>query len=299
VTAPYRIHESLPELRSPVLVGMLTGWIDASSAAASALAALETACGSRLLATFDSDVFIDYRARRPTMELREGVNTRLVWPEIELKVGRDRSGNDVLTLSGPEPDAAWRSFADEVTDLAIRLGTRMAVFMGSYPFASPHTRPPRLSTSSPSAELSQSLPFLRNSVDVPAGMGAVLEHAFHDKGVPSLGIWAQVPHYLGTMTYPAATAALLEGLSIVAGVDVDAEDLRTEAAQQRRRVDQLVAGNDDHQAMVSQLEALYDASQPSGAPLTGMGSAGMGQSIPSGDELAAEIERFLRTREGE
>jgi hypothetical protein len=270
---------------------MLTGWIDASSAAASALEVLETACGSRPLATFDGDVFIDYRARRPTMELRDGVNVRLTWPEIELKVGRDAGGRDVLTLSGPEPDAAWRGFADVVTDLAIDLGVRMAVFVGSYPFASPHTRPPRLSTSSPSADVIASLPFLRNSVDVPAGIAAVLEHRFTDKGVASLGIWAQVPHYLGTMTYPAASAALLEGIATVTGVSVDAEELRLEAVQQRQRVDQLVAGNEDHRSMVRQLEAMYDASQPAGALGTGMG-----QAIPSGDELAAEIERFLRTR---
>jgi hypothetical protein len=294
MTTPYELHGPLPQLSEPVLVGMLTGWIDASAAAASALAVLESACDAQPLATFDSDTFIDYRARRPTMELREGVNVRLLWPDIELKVGRDRSGHDVLTLSGPEPDAAWRLFADVVTELATRLGVRMAVFLGSYPFASPHTRPPRLSTSSPAADVIAELPFLRNSVDVPAGIAAVLEHRFTDKGVPSLGIWAQVPHYLGTMTYPAATAALLDGLTIVAGISVDTDDVRAEADQQRQRVDQLVASNEEHQSMVRQLEGMYDASLPTGAVGTGMG-----QPMPSGDELAAEIERFLRTRDTE
>jgi hypothetical protein len=289
--APYELHEALPELHEPVLVGMMTGWIDASSAAATAMGVIDSACDMRPLATFDSDVFIDYRARRPTMELREGVNLRLDWPTIVLKVGRDAGGHDVLTLSGPEPDSAWRLFADAVTDLTISLGVRMAVFMGSYPFASPHTRPPRLSASSPTADVIEPFPFLKNSVDVPAGIAAVLEHRFTDKAVPSLGVWAQVPHYLGTMSYPAATAALLEGLTTVTGLIVDAEDVRAEAAQQRQRVDQLVAANDEHLAMVRQLEAIYDASASS-AIGTGMGQ----QEIPSGDELAAEIERFLRTR---
>jgi len=288
---PYELHEELPELHEPVLVGMMTGWIDASSAAASAMGVIDAACEMRPLATFDSDVFIDYRARRPTMELREGVNLSLSWPAIVLKVGRDAGGRDVLTLSGPEPDSAWRLFADAVTDLTIELGVTMAVFMGSYPFASPHTRPPRLSTSSPSAEVIEPYPFLKNSVDVPAGIAAALEHRYTDKGVASLGIWAQVPHYLGTMTYPAATAALLEGLTTVAGLIVDAEEVRAEAAQQRHRVDQLVGANDEHLAMVRQLEAMYDATATS-AIGTGMGQ----QEIPSGDELAAEIERFLRHR---
>lgn len=287
----YRLHEALPALQSPVLVVMLTGWIDASGSAAAAMAALEAASGARPLATFNSDVFIDYRARRPTMELREGVNTRLEWPEIELKVGADSAGTDLLLLTGPEPDSAWRWFADVVTGLGAQLGTRMAVVFGAYPFAAPHTRDARLSCSSPSAELVASVPFLKNSVDVPAGMGAVLEHAFVDKGIPALGIWAQVPHYLGTMSYPAASAALLEGLAKVADVQVDTAALRAEAQIQRERIDQLVASNSEHRAMIEQLEAVYDqADQQTGttdAPL-------WADSMPTADELGAEVERFLR-----
>jgi hypothetical protein len=286
----YELHELLPALESPVLVAMLTGWIDASGAAAAALAALEHQCRARPLATFDGDVFIDYRARRPTMELREGVNERLVWPDIELKVGRTESGDDLLLLSGPEPDAAWRRFADLVTGLTVDLGVRMAVVLGAYPFAAPHTRPSRLSMSSPSLDLVATVAFLKNSVDVPAGMGAVLEHAFAAKGVPALGIWAQVPHYLATMSHPAASVALLDGLAQVAGITVDRTALAAEAEIQRHRVDQLVGGNPEHRLMVEQLEAAYDASEPE------VISAAFEQvaELPSADELAAEVERFLR-----
>lgn len=308
---PFRLHEPLPRLASPVMVAMLTGWIDASGAAAAALATVEEACAVRTLATFDGDAFIDYRARRPTMELRAGVNERLIWPEIELKVGADANGHDVLLLTGPEPDAAWRRFADVVSDLAVELGVRRAVFLGAYPFASPHTRPPRLSSSSPSAELIASVPYLKNSVDVPAGMGAVLEHALVGKGVPALGIWAQVPHYLGTMTYPTASVALIEGLGEVSGITVDTSMLRTEATIQLERVDQLVAGNPEHRTMIGQLEQLYDqatgttidpvtggAIDPAaGATIDQPGEARSPMSsdpIPSADELAAEFERFLR-----
>ncbi len=287
----YQLHGELPELESPVLVAMLTGWIDASGAAAAAMANVHSASQTRPLATFNGDLFIDYRARRPTMELREGVNTRLQWPEIELAVGRDPAGHDLLLLSGPEPDAAWRTFADVVTDLCIQLGVRMAVVFGAYPFASPHTRPARLSCTSPSAELVATVPFLKNSVDVPAGMGAVLEHAFVDKGVPALGMWAQVPHYLGTMNYPAASAALLDGLASVAGIQIDAAALNAEAETQRARIDQLVAANSEHRTMIEQLESLYDQvddqAAASGAPM-------WAQSIPTADELGAEVERFLR-----
>lgn len=288
---PYYLHDELPTLRSPVLVVMLSGWIDASGAAASALAAIEHECHSELLATFDGDTFIDYRARRPVMELRDGVNTRLLWSDIVLKVGRDPGGIDVLTLSGPEPDAQWRSFADIVTRLAISLGVSQVVALGSYPFATPHTRAPRLSCTSPSAEVVARVPYMKSTVDVPAGMGAVLEHAFDARGVPALGIWAQVPHYVSSMSYPAASIALLTGLREVTGIAIDAAEIRQGAIIQRARLDQLVSSNDEHTGMVRQLEQLYDTSAEE--------SLGLGSPvIPSGDELAAELERFLREQGG-
>jgi proteasome assembly chaperone (PAC2) family protein len=290
--AAFRLRQPLPQLDAPVLVAMLTGWIDASGAAAAALAATESAATASVLATFDGDLFIDYRARRPTMELRDGLNQRLVWPEIELKVGRTASGSDVVVLSGPEPDAGWRRFADVVTDLAIQLGVRMAVVLGAYPFAAPHTRPARLSSSSPSPELVATLPFLKNSVDVPAGMGAVLEHAFVAKGVPALGLWAQVPHYLGTMSHPAASVALLDGLQQVSGLAIDRTALAAEAEIQRLRVDQLVSGNAEHRSMIEQLEQVYDSSLETGTGAVFEMPAS--NDLPSGDDIAAEVERFLR-----
>lgn len=289
MTQPYTLHEPLPTLASPVMIVMLTGWIDASAAAAAAMTTLQEESAVRPLATFDGDAFIDYRARRPTMELREGINVRLVWADIELGVGSDSDGNDVVTLSGPEPDSQWRRFAEVASTLAVELGVSKMVVMGAYPFATPHTRDPRLSTSSPSPEVVADLAYLKNSIDVPAGMGAVLEHAFVDKGVPALGIWAQVPHYVSAMSYPAATLALLNGLHEVAGVRVDATAVRQETIIQRQRLDQLVAGNDEHRAMVNQLEELYDSQQQTGM----LGAAG----IPTGDELAAEFERFLRDQD--
>ncbi len=287
---PYTLHEPLPSLEAPVMVVMLSGWIDASGAAAAAMATVQEEWSVRPLATFDGDTFIDYRARRPTMELREGVNVRLLWADIELHVGADSQGHDVLTLSGPEPDSQWRHFSDVVSTLAVEMGVRQMIVLGAYPFATPHTRDPRLSSSSPSAEVVASVAYLKNSVDVPAGMGAVLEHAFTDKGVPSLGIWAQVPHYVSAMSYPAATLALLTGLHDVAGLAVDAAAVRQETIIQRQRLDQLVAGNDEHRAMVGQLEELYDQAQQQ-TDLLGTGG------IPTGEELAAEFEQFLRDQD--
>ncbi len=285
----YELHGDIPVLDRPVMVVHLHGWIDASGAAAAAMAALDSACDTKTLVTFDGDTFIDYRARRPTMELREGVNTKLAWSDIELKVGADSNGQPVLTLLGPEPDSQWRGFASAVTQLALQLGVHQMVAFGSYPFASPHTRPARLSSSSPSADVIADLPYLKNSVDVPAGMSAVLEHALTEAGIASLGLWVQVPHYVSAMSYPAASAALLNGLNEVTGITIDRSALASEAEIQHQRINVLVGGNDEHEAMVRQLESLYDQAEQQTLDLDRAISE-----MPSGDELAAEFEQFLR-----
>ena len=136
---------------------------------------LDKECAATSLVTFDDDTYIDYRARRPMLELRDGVSTRLVWSAPELRHGHDTDGRDVLLLSGPEPDMAWHRFADTIAALAAQLGVVKMAALGAYPFATPHTRPPHLSATSPSAEVLAALPFRSSSVDVPAGMAAALE----------------------------------------------------------------------------------------------------------------------------
>ncbi|HET9666560.1 MAG TPA: PAC2 family protein, partial [Desertimonas sp.] len=110
----HRFVTDVPELVAPRLVVMLNGWIDASGAAAAAMSALEAECDARPFVQFDDDLYIDYRARRPILEVRSGVSTRLVWSSPELLLGRDGDGRDVLLLNGPEPDMAWHRFATTV-----------------------------------------------------------------------------------------------------------------------------------------------------------------------------------------
>ena len=287
MNARYELHGELPTLDRPVLVVHLDGWIDASGAGAAAMSAVTAACTTQPLATFDSDQFVDYRARRPTMELREGVNSRLVWNEIQLRHGADQHDHPVVTLTGPEPDSNWKAFAAEVTQLALQLDVYQMLTLGGYPYALPHTRPSHMSCTSPSADLIANLPYEKSSLDVPAGMGAVLEHALTEAGIPSLGLWVQVPHYISGMSYPAASVTLLRGLREIAGIDIPIYELERESLVQRHRIDQLVSGNDEHQAMVQQLEHLYDQAAEQAATLADGG-------LPTGDDLAAEFERFLR-----
>ncbi len=280
-----------PNVHEPVLVVMLTGWIDAAGAAAAAADAFARECETSPLVRFDDDTFIDYRARRPIMELRDGVNTDLVWSTIELRSGRSSSGRDVLVLTGPEPDMAWHRFAAAIGDICVELGVTKMIAFGAYPFAAPHTRTPRLSCSSPSTEVLANVTFARSSVDVPAGMAAALEHALHARKIPALGIWVQVPHYVSALPYPAASVALLDGLTEVTGIEVAAADLRSAVVPQRQRIDASIADNSDHVTMLRQLEELYDASTD------GEVTPGPAFEMRSGDELADEIQQFLRDQD--
>lgn len=271
-----------PDVTDPVLVLALEGWIDAGLGAGAAMAHLVQEMDTQLVATFDSEALIDYRSRRPVMHLVEGVNTGLTWPSIELRHGVDAEGNDVLLLAGSEPDAQWKAFTSAVVGLIDQFGVGLAVGLGAYPAPVPHTRATRLSTSATSAELAARVGQLAGTLDVPAGVQAAIERRCAEEGVPNVGIWAQVPHYAAAMPYPGASVALLEGLDKLTGIRVELEGLREADRLLRARLDTLVADNPEHVAMVRQLEEHYDES----AELLGP--------VPSGDDLAAEVERYLR-----
>ena len=270
-----------PNLESPVLVMILKGWIDAGLGADGAADVMLEHHDRRTVARFDADQLLDWRARRPTMRLVDGINTQLAWEETELSWAKDKSGHDLLLLLGNEPDHAWLAFSEQVVDLAVDLGARMVVGFGAYPTPAPHTRPPLIAASASSEELAQGL--LQNSVEVPSGVQGMIERRAALRGLPALGLWAQVPHYVSAMPYPAASLALIEAANSIAGLDLPVADLVDRAAASRLRIDELIAQNPEHTAMLEQLEHNAD-DQTATSEL----------SATSGDELAAELERFLR-----
>ncbi|HEY3809834.1 MAG TPA: PAC2 family protein [Acidimicrobiales bacterium] len=275
-----------PTLEQPLLVVAMEGWIDAGLAAGTATAALLGAMPSELVATFDSDELIDFRARRPTLRIVNGVDTELRWATIRLLAATNRTGRSVLLLTGPEPDMRWHQFISEVVGLATRLEVEMVVGLGAFPAPVPHTRPVRLVGTSTDTELAARVGFLPASIDVPSGVQGALEFAFGEAHVPAVGLWARVPHYASAMPYPAAAAALLDGLARLTTLEVDTSGLQAAAASTHQQIEQLIAGSDEHAALVRQLEEQQDREQ-------GLAGTAFGD-LPSGDELAAELERFLR-----
>ncbi|MDG2428104.1 MAG: PAC2 family protein [Acidimicrobiales bacterium] len=274
-----------PLLTEPVLLLALDGWIDASGAALIARQHLLDGEPGRRIARFDTDRLLDHRARRPTLHLVDGVSRRMEWPGIELFLLESTSDRDVLVLHGPEPDHEWRAFSSAVVDISQRLGVQMVVGLGAYPAAVPHTRPTRLSCTAGNPELAQKLDFLTASIEVPAGAQAVIEMEANRVGIPAVGIWAQVPHYLSGSTYPPAAEALLSGLVELTGMDLTDGPLTEASLAARSRLDDLVARNPEHVTMLETLEAAYDDLHDI-----------RGQ-LPDGEQLAAELERFLRNND--
>lgn len=284
--ALYELIEQ-PDLDEPLLVLALEGWIDAGLAAGGAAEVLSERLDTVTVARFSTDDLLDYRARRPVAHLADGVLRSLTWPEIELRAAIDDAGNELLLLVGAEPDRLWHRFTDEVTALALDFGARMCVGLGAYPFAAPHTRAPRVACTASTAQLAEGT-FLKASLDFPGGIQASIEQSCDERGIPAVGLWAQIPHYVPTnMPFPAGSVALIEGLSLLGDLSLPVGELITQADATRARLDELIAQNPEHVAMLRQLEVAWEQSEPAETPI---GIA----DLPTGDELAAELEDFLR-----
>ncbi len=286
----YEVHRT-PTLSAPVLVVAMEGWVDAGLGAAAAVTALMADPPSDPVVTFDGDHYLDQRARRPIARIVDGVTTDLDWPRIQVRHGHDAAGADLLYLVGPEPDFHWRQFVDDVVELALGWGVRMVVGLGAFPAPAPHTRPVKLAATAPSAssQLVERVGVVQGELEVPAGVQAALELGFGSAGIDAVSLWARVPHYVSTMPFPEASAALVDGLAAVAGLTLDSSGLHGAADRSRRQVDDLIAGNAEHVAMVRKLEESIDASE---------GNALGVDEVPSGEEIAAELERFLRGEAG-
>jgi len=263
------------DLVSPSLVAAFDGWVDAGSAATTALAQLID--GAPVVVRFDSDQLFDYRARRPTLEIIDARLHELTWPELAIK--RTRVGDrDLLVLAGPEPDDRWQAFCSALIELAQQLGVQEWISLGSIPAAVPHTRSvPILGTESAAGLLRgdvQAGP--AGTLRVPSAVVSVLEMTMGDAGLPAVGYFAQVPHYVSG-AYPGASVALLSALGRHLGVILPSGSLVEDARQLRTRLDAATALDDSTRSYVERLEAMVDEER-----------------LPSGDDLIGEIERFLR-----
>ncbi len=273
--------KSVRDLVAPTVVVALDAWVDAGAASTTAAKALADEAAPQV-ASFESDVMYDYRARRPTLEVLDGRPANLAWPDLTLR--RTRIGErDILVLTGPEPDFRWRELADDLASLARQLEVEQWISLGAIPAAVPHTRPvPVLGTESvPGLLRGDVAPGPQGLLRVPSAAISVFDVAVAEAGIPAIGYFAQIPHYISGEYAPAAIA-LIEAVARHLDVEIPVDDLRAEAELLRTRLDTATSIDDKTRAYVERLEEMVDEAR-----------------LPAGDELISEIERFLRERGSE
>ncbi|MCZ2814050.1 MULTISPECIES: proteasome assembly chaperone family protein [unclassified Modestobacter] len=284
------------ERRGLVLVHHLAGDFDAAHAGALTGAHLLDALPNRLIARFDVDALVDYRGHRPRMTFSGDRYVSIASPEIGLYALEDDAGTPFLLLHGAEPDYAWERFVAAVLQLVDRLGVTSAVALHAIPMPVPHTRPVTVTAHATRRQLIESYPLYWGEMRIPGSVGALLELRLGEAGVDALGIAAHVPHYLTQATYPAASLTLLEHLTQLTGLLVPTETLREAAEAHRTEVDEQIARSSENTAVVSALEEQFDSFAASREET---GLLGFGGEMPSGDELGAQIERFLAEQDGD
>jgi PAC2 family protein len=281
----HRLVDDPPPLHDPVLIASFDGWVDAAEAASSAVAVL--AAEATPIAIFDPDAIFDYRSRRPVLDVIDGRLSALHWPELAIR-HTTVDDRDLLIFTGAEPDLRWRELAEDVAGLCTSLGVSQWVSLGSVPGAVAHTMPvPVMTTASEDDLLAPGTARgPEGLLRVPSAVLSALEMAVSSTGIPSVGFFAQVPPY-ASIGYAAASIALLERLSAHLAIDVSMGGLHDEERDQRARYDAAVRSDSMLKQTVDQLESV--------------GGSIDEERLPSGDELAREIQRFLRgqTESGE
>lgn len=287
----YELADDLPDLGQPVLIQALSGFVDAGNATRLAREQLLTSLDARPVARFDLDQLFDYRSRRPVMTFVEDHWESYDAPALELHLLRDDADTPFLLLTGPEPDLQWERFVAAVAGLATRVDVRLTVGLNAIPMAVPHTRRTGVTAHATRRELTAGYEPWLQRVQVPGSVGYLLEYRLGEQGRDALGFAAHVPHYVAQTEYPAAAEVLLSSVSRSTGLLLPCDELRAATEAVRTEIDRQVAQTEDAAALVQALEEQYDAfTRGRGQPNllnTGAGS------LPTADELGAELERFL------
>ncbi|MGB2952638.1 MAG: PAC2 family protein [Gaiellaceae bacterium] len=273
-----------PELERPVLVGAFRGWNDGAQGASLAASYLARLWSAEKFADVDPEGFFDFQATRPHVALTEGMTRRIDWPETAFYHCRpDDSDRDVVLLLGIEPNVRWRTFTDLVVGLAKELGIELVITLGALLADVPHTRNVPVTGSASDPDLVERLGLQASRYEGPTGIVGVLHDACARVGLPSASLWAAVPHYVSLTPSPRAALSLCERLSDLLGVTIAAAELEEAAHAYEDQVSEAVASDAETSAYVEELERRADALDAT--------------EFPSGEELAAELTRYLQERE--
>ncbi|GAA1389560.1 PAC2 family protein [Luteococcus peritonei] len=293
---PRELYElsGAPVHGAPALIA-LTGFMDAGQAAMGAVQHLIDSHSSRIIARFDVDQLVDHRSRRPLITYDRDHYTDYQPMELVVRVVTDDAGKDFLVVTGPEPDYQWERFCAAFAILLGELGCTLAVGLHGIPWGAPHTRPVGLTAHSIDPTLIADYPTMHDKMQLPSSVEALLEVRLPAAHIRTVGFSVHVPHYLAGGEFPAGSVRLVDAAADVAELSLAVPDLRSAADEYLRELDALVAQNPENAEAIGQMEAAYDQavagrelpSEPAPKPVDE-------SQIPSGDQLAAEFEQFLK-----
>jgi predicted ATP-grasp superfamily ATP-dependent carboligase len=279
------IVSSRPDLRRPVLVAAFRGWNDGGQGATLAGGYLAKHWGAESFAEIDSENFYDFQAVRPNVSLEDGLTRKLEWPTNTFlhsaMPGLDR---DAVILLGVEPNLRWKTYSALVVELVQELGVELVVTLGSLLADVPHTRPAPVSAAASDPALVEELGVEPSRYEGPTGIVGVLLDSCRQAGLPSISLWAAVPHYVSLAPSPRAALALCRRLGELVGADIDVAELEQAAEEYAEQVTEAVASDAETASYVEELERRVDMMEAA-------------EELPSGESLAAELTRFLRERE--
>ncbi|MGH3565397.1 MAG: proteasome assembly chaperone family protein [Pseudonocardia sp.] len=290
----YQVDADAAALDAPVLVVALDGFVDAGNAARLAVAALLAGQEPRRVVRFDVDQLLDYRSRRPPLQFDTDRWVGYSAPELDVVKLDDIAGTPYLLLIGPEPDSQWERFAAAVEQIVRRFDVRLVIGMNAIPMAVPHTRPIGVTAHGTRPELTEGHEAWFTTAEVPGSAAGLIEFRLGETDLDAMGFAVHVPHYLARTEYPQAARVLLDHVGLAAGLHLPTEALLKAAERSDAEIAEQVAGSEEVGQVVQALERQYDTV----AAGRGERSAiGLGGELPSADELAAEVERFLADQE--
>ena len=282
---PDLIVSSRPELSRPVLVAAFRGWNDGGQGATLGGGYLAKEWGAEPFAEIDPENFYDFQAVRPQVSLEDGLTRKLEWPTNTFLYARipglDR---DAVILLGVEPNLRWKTYSRLVVELAQDLGVELVVTLGSLLADVPHTRPAPVSAAASDPALVEDLGVEPSRYEGPTGIVGVLLDGCRQADLPSVSLWAAVPHYVSLAPSPRAALALCRRFGELVGTEIDLAELEQASEEYSEQVTEAVASDAETAAYVEELERRVDLMEAA-------------EQLPSGESLAAELTRFLRERE--
>ncbi|MBI2876141.1 MAG: PAC2 family protein [Candidatus Tectomicrobia bacterium] len=281
------IMRTVPSLRRPVLIVAFLGWNDAGEAATTAVQFLCRQMKAQKFASLDPEEFYVFANQRPQVRFTTGGERELLWPANDFwYVQEPAQLRDVVLGLGIEPHLKWRAYVQAVLDLVHQCQVSLVISLGALLAEVVHSQPVRLTGVATDPDLAARLGLTGSRYEGPTGIVGVLNDACRKEGLPAMSLWANVPHYLQGVTNPKAALALVRRvLKVLEWSLPDLSELRSAATAFESRVEQAVASDSQLATYVRQLEEQQQAqAEPSLRE----------EELPSGEDLAEELERFLR-----